>query len=266
MKKRSSILLFVVLFVFCISSVAAAGPTIDRILKNGVLVVGTSSEFPPFTAKTKDGKLMGLDMDLAAAIAISMGVQVRFETMPFEKLIPALDAGKIDIILSCMTMSTERNLKIAFVGPYFISGQALLASKATALSLNSPADINKPDFSIAVEKGTTSEQIAKTIAPKAKITVAKDMDSALNLLYKKKVKAVMTDYALAKVMAFRNQDKGLVATDRFSYEPIGIGVDGKDPLFENLLTNVLGRFQGSGLMVSIIKRWFEDGSWLKQLK
>jgi polar amino acid transport system substrate-binding protein len=265
MKKRSAILLFVILFVFCVSSVATAGATINKILKNKVLVVGTTADYPPFTAKTKDGKVMGLDMDLAGAIAVSMGVQLKVEKMPFDQLIPALEAGKIDMIISCMTMGTDRNLRIAFVGPYFISGQALLTSKESALSLNTPADINNADFSLAVEKGTTSEQIAKTLAPKAKLTVANDMDSALNLLYKKKVKAVMADYPLTKVMAFRNQDKGLIATERFSFEPIGIGIDSKDPLFMNMLTNLIGRFQGNGLLTTIIKRWFEDPSWIKLL-
>ncbi|HYA02284.1 MAG TPA: transporter substrate-binding domain-containing protein, partial [Syntrophobacteria bacterium] len=80
-----------------------SSPGLDRILKKGELVVGTVGSMPPLNMVTKAGKLTGLEIDLARMIAGGMGVKVRFETMPFDQLLPALAAGKVDMILSDMT-------------------------------------------------------------------------------------------------------------------------------------------------------------------
>ena len=120
---------FVTLFIFfplhipnVTSYVSASSiPTLDHIQKKGELVVGTSGDMPPLNMTTKDGEIIGLEADIAKLIADGMGVKLRFEKMPFSKLLEALESGKVDIILSEMTITSKRNLKVAFVGPYFIS-------------------------------------------------------------------------------------------------------------------------------------------------
>jgi polar amino acid transport system substrate-binding protein len=265
MKKAGLVLFSTLLIALYFTSTVTAGPIIDRIQKKGQLVVGTSGDYPPLTAKTRDGKLIGLDMDVAAVIAGAMGVKLKTVDMPFDKLLPALEAGKIDMIISCMTMTPKRNLKVAFVGPYFISGQSLLTTKETALAVTSAADMDKPDFMLAVTKGTTSEMIARRIAPKANIVVAENSDDALKLLLQKKVKGIMADYLICKVMAFRYKEKGLIATEPFSFEPIGIALGQNDPLLVNMLTNYISMLRGNGELTAMTRRWLEDASWMKDL-
>jgi len=125
------LLLALALFSACTHTTATgvsepSAPVPERILRRGELVVDTSGEQPPLTAKTKEGKIIGLDADLATYMANAMGVKPKFEVMPFSELLPALEAGKLDMILSGMTMTPQRNLKVAFVGPYYISGKGLL--------------------------------------------------------------------------------------------------------------------------------------------
>lgn len=69
-------------------------------------------------------------------------------------------------------MTPERNLKVAFVVPYFISGQSILAKHETVAKLNDAETAEKLEFILAVPKGTTSETITKAILPKAQILVA----------------------------------------------------------------------------------------------
>ena len=108
MRKTIFIAALVSLLVLSFVASAPAGDVLDRILKNGELVVGTTGTQPPLNATTKDGKIIGLDADIATLIAGSMGVSVRFETMPFAELLPALHADKVDMILSSMTMTPKR--------------------------------------------------------------------------------------------------------------------------------------------------------------
>lgn len=82
--------------------------------------------------KAKDGSLKGLDIDLSRLIASSMHVKLRIVEMPFDKLISALEKGKIDMILSCMTITPQRNMRVVYVGPYFISGQSIMTTKDVA--------------------------------------------------------------------------------------------------------------------------------------
>ena len=89
--------------------VACAGPIFDDILKKGELVVGMTGDQPPLNAVSKDGDLIGLDADMARSIARSMNLKISFAKMPFAELLPALKSGKIDMIMSGMTMTPERN-------------------------------------------------------------------------------------------------------------------------------------------------------------
>jgi len=131
MKKAILILTLTFVLAFSFVTAAPAGTSLNRILQKGELVVGITGTQPPLNATTKDGKIIGFDADIAAAIAVNMGVKVKFSKMPFSELLPALEAGKVDMVLSSMTMTLSRNLKVAFVGPYYISGKGILTKGKT---------------------------------------------------------------------------------------------------------------------------------------
>ncbi len=265
MMRRICLIIGIIMLLMCVTTVHA-GPVLDRILKKGELVVGTSGDYPPFSAKAKDGRLIGLDVDLARLIAGSMGIKLKIVQIPFKDLLASLQSGKIDMIISAMTMTPPRNLKFAFVGPYFISGQALLTTRETALKAASLNDVNKPDFTLAVPMGTTSETVARNNLSKAKLILSKDMDEALQTLLSGKVKAVLTESAAAAVATFRYDKKGIISTNAMTFEPFGIAIPPDDALLENFLQNLLGGVKGGGELDMMINRWFKDPSWIKELQ
>jgi len=89
---------------------SAPASTLDRVLLVGELRVGMSGDMPPMNMTTKEDKLIGLDADLAAVMANAMGVRLKLEKIPFDELLPALEVGRIDMIISNMTITPERNL------------------------------------------------------------------------------------------------------------------------------------------------------------
>ena len=122
-----------VVLILCVLTMAMVGesfaagdvvsPVIDRILAKKELVVGTAATMPPLNMTTKDGKIIGYEPDLAAIFADAMGVKLTMKPMRFSDLLPALQAGKVDMILSGMTMTPKRNLTVAFCRALFPLGQ-----------------------------------------------------------------------------------------------------------------------------------------------
>jgi polar amino acid transport system substrate-binding protein len=244
----------------------SASPVIDRIVQRGELVVGTAGSMPPLNMTTKKGKIIGLEADLSRYISEAMGVKLRLVPMSFSELLPALEAGKVDLILSGMTMTPKRNLKVAFVGPYFISGKSFLTKTRTLLSVKEASEINNPDTTLAALKGSTSQIFVETAIPKAKLVTTKDYDEAVQMVIQGNVDALVADYPICLVSVFRYPGKELAAlTTPLTYEPVGIAVPANDPLLVNWLENFLNTLAGSGEIKELREDWFEDASWLLKL-
>lgn len=242
-------------------------PVLDRILKKGELVVGTAGSMPPLNMTTKEGEIIGLEAELAGAIAAGMGVKLRLEAMPFSELLGALEAGKIDMILSGMTMTPGRNLKVAFVGPYYISGKAFLTKNKKIASAKHTSEIDSPDNTLVALKGSTSQHFVEGVLPKAKLVSAKDYDEAVKMVLQDKVTALVADYPICVVSVLRYPDKGLASViTPFTYEPIGIALPANDPLLVNWLQNFLNALEDSGQLKQLKDHWLKGGTWLEKLK
>lgn len=266
MRKAKVILALTLALTLVSAFTVQAGPVLDRILKRGELLVGTSGGQPPLTAKTKDGRIIGLDADLAEVMAGAMGVKLKMVDMPFAELLPALEADKVDMVISGMTMTPKRNLKVAFVGPYYISGKGILTKTETVARVQNPDEINAPNFTLVALKNSTSQAFVEKLMPKAKLVTTKTLDEALDQLFKDKADAIVADYPYCAVTAYRYQAKGLTAgSARFTFEPLAIAIPDNDLLLLNWVQNVLLTLQGGGALEALTKRWFENASWIEQL-
>ena len=266
--KRAIVLIVLVLALGLLSAcVGMMGPpVVNRIQQKGELLVGTAGNMPPFNMTTKDGKIIGFELDLAQYLASAMNVKLRIQTMPFAQLIPALEAGKVDMVMSSMTMLTERNMKVAFVGPYFISGKSLLTKTRTFLSVEDPSEINRPAMTLVALEGSTSQLFVEELIPKATLIRAKDYDEAVQMVLQGKAQAMVADYPICVISVFRYPDAELATLlTPLTYEPIGIALPANDSLLINLVENFLEAFEGSGELDELRERWFEDGSWLRKL-
>jgi polar amino acid transport system substrate-binding protein len=256
-------LFLVVSLLFAVN--ALAGSTLERIAKKGELAVGTSGTQPPMSAVNKKGELMGMDVDISRAIADAMGVKLKFVQMPFAELLPALEAGKVDMILSGMTMTPERNKKVAFVGPYVVTGKGILAIEKRFTELKEAKGLDAPEVKVGALKDSTSQKFAETSMSKAKLTVFGSYDEAIDLLLKNKIDVIVADYQFCALTAYRNQKKGLIAgQSALTFEPLGIAMP-EDTLLINWVQNFLNQFQGTGELKKVSEKWLNPGSWIDDL-
>ena len=265
MKKNGFILSLAFLLTLAFAVAGTAGTVMDRIQKKGELVVGITGNQPPLNATTRDGKIIGLDADIATMIAKNMKVKIKFTPMPFAKLLPALEAGQVDMVISGMTVTPERNLKVAYVGPYYISGKGVLTKGENIASLQDSSGLNKPEFKVAALKNSTSQMFVEKVIPNATLVTTKSYKKAIDLLFQNKIDALIADYPFCAFSAFRYRDKGLIAGEaRLTFEPLGIAMP-EDTLLINWIQNFMGMLEGSGKLKGLTKRWFQDGSWIKEL-
>ena len=186
----------------------AAGHVIDRIKTNGEIILGTPGDFPPFSVTSEQGDLIGVDISLARELAKSMNVNLRIVRLPFHELIPNLESGKVDMIMSGLSITPRRNMEIAFVGPYGNSGQAFLGRNEIVESLDEPLDLNREGLRIAVLQDTTAELTVRAVLPKAEATFTRSLDQALIKLLNNEIDGIISDYPFCKVSEFRYKDRG----------------------------------------------------------
>jgi polar amino acid transport system substrate-binding protein len=185
--------------------------------------------------------------------------------MPFAELLPALEAGKVDVILSGMTITPARNRKVAFVGPYFVSGKGLLARAERYEALKSAEGLNAPGVTVVALKDSTSQQFAETLMPKARLVPTASYDEAIDLILAGKADVLVADFPFCALTAYRNQDKKLAAGQSpLTYEPLGIGM-AEDALLINWTQNFLNALQGTGTLSKMHQKWFNGGSWIDEL-
>ncbi len=274
MMRKLKILVFFALLALLATGCATTGTTggkgasanLERIQQQGELVVGVTGNMPPMNMKEKSGKITGLDVDLARIMASAMGVDLRLEAMPFSDLLPALQAGNVDAVISNMTMTPERNLKAAFVGPYFESGKCVLSKIETLARAKEVDTLNQANVKLTALRGSTSQVFVEELAPKAQFTPATDYDEAVNLVLNDQVHAMIADYPICVVSVLRHKDAGLVSVvTTLIYEPIGIALPPGDVQFINWTENFLHRMEETNQLEVLRRRWFERDDWMNRL-
>lgn len=264
MKNRnlSSVLIIGILSIFsCLPAVSQK--VLATIVKNGEIRIGTTGTQPPYSMKSKTGELMGYEIDLAKALAANMGVKVNLVEMPFSQLMDALKSGKIDAIMSGMTITPERNLSALFAGPYNISGKSILTKSSKVAAFNADSGASGKKYKIVCLKGSTSEEFVKTVMSKSELITVSNYNDGVNMIINDQADAMVADRPICVLSIMRYPGKDLVTTDQpLTIEPIGMAIPSSDPQFLNLVTNYISTLQVSGTLQALDKKWFKDGSWM----
>ena len=253
----------VVLFILPVMVFAQDNTILNNILKNGVLRVGTSGSQPPFTVKSRDGALIGYEIELSNILANAMGVKVKYIEKPFSQLLPTLEKGDIDIIMSGMTITPARNVKVAFSRPYIVSGKSILAKAKRMSTLDEMDEVNRPNITVVALEGTTSQRFVENRASDVKLVTTLDYDEAVKMVLEDKVDLMIADYPICILSIMRYPNAGLATLDEpLTIEPIGIALPPKEFLMHNMIDNYLRALDMVGVLNDLDQRWFEDGSWI----
>ena len=238
--------------------------TLEQILQRGQLRVGFESGYMPFEMTDKKGKFVGFDIDVAKEMAKAMGVKFVPNNTAWDGIIPSLVTGKFDIIMSGMTITQERNLKVNFADPYIIVGQSILIAKKHEGVIKSYRDLNNPKYTITSKLGTTGEQAVKRMIPKGKYKSFETEPEAALEVVNGKADAFVYDLPYCVVFMAQQGAGKLVFLDKpFTYEPLAWAVNKGDPDFLNWLNNFLAQIKNDGRYSRIYNKWIKSTGWIK---
>jgi polar amino acid transport system substrate-binding protein len=238
-------------------------PVLDRIQKSGELRVGMTGDYPPLSVVDRNDRTIGLEPDLAAALATTLGVKLVIVSKAFVDLIPALENGDVDVVMAGMTMTPERNMRVAFAGPYFLSGKAVLTRSETLARAKGPGSLDAESVKLVTLEGTTSEGYVQNAMPHATLITTRTYEEAVTMVIGGAADAMIADYPICVVAVLRNPGAGLsTVISPFTFEPIGMALPADDMLFVNLVNNYLKSLEGTGLLDQLREKWFADPSWL----
>ena len=215
------------------------------------LVVATEPAFPPFEYQGEGGKLIGFDIELMNAIGEQAGLTIRYESLPFDGIIPALQAETVDAAISAMTIKQERLETVDFSRPYFKAGLAIAINETS--DITSLADLEGKK--IAVQIGTTGANKAAEI-PGAKISIFDSAPLALQELAIGNADAVINDApATLEAIAKGNIPGVKVVGELLTEEFYGIALP-KDSENLAIINGALAALIEDGSYAEIYQKWF----------
>ena len=154
MKKTMKLAALVLSLIVAVTAFVGCGKgySLEAVQKKGVLTVATSPDFPPFESLDGD-RIVGIEVDILEKIAETLGVEIKFEQMDFDSVLPGVQAGKFDVGMSGITVTAEREKNADFTDPYFMAAQAIVVMEDSDITCK--ADLEGK--SVSVQTGTTAE-------------------------------------------------------------------------------------------------------------
>ncbi len=215
----------------------------------GVLVMATNAEFPPYEFHD-GGEIVGIDVEIAAAIAAEMGMDFEVEDIAFDSIIPEVQSGKADFGAAGMTVTEDRKQSVDFSDSYATATQVIIIKEDNA-DIVSPDDLEGK--TIGVQLGTTGDIYASDIAD-ATIEQYNKGFEAVQALTQNKIDAVIIDGEPAKVFVAENEGLKII-DEAFTTEEYAICVKkGNTELLEGI-NAAIASLKESGELQKIVDKY-----------
>lgn len=223
-----------------------------RVFGQSTLTVAVEPVYPPFEFTNDAGEIQGFDIDIIRAIGKSAGFGVKFQTITFAGIIPALQAGTIDAAVGAITITSQRSQVVDFSRPYFKAGLGI-ATRTETQTVNTIDDLKGKR--VAVQIGTTGALEAQKI-PNAQVRTFNAAVLALQELSNGNVDAVVHD---APILQYALKTGGLknlrVSNQLLTSEYLGIPTPKGSPNLSKI-NQGLGTILDNGTYAQIYRKYF----------
>jgi ABC-type amino acid transport substrate-binding protein len=252
---RVARLIVTTLLFLCACSGPRSNP-LKRIQATGTLRVALDPSFPPFEFVDGTGQAVGLDVDLAQAIAARLGVEAHFVTTGYDALYDALTVGRADVIISALYPDPDRMQTFAFSPSYFDTGEVLVVREDSPIT-------GVPDLAgkqVALVFGTEAHMVAlqweKTMTTPPILLTGDTPETITSVLAAGIVDAVILDNVTAQ-MALIDTPGLRVLTPPVTDEPYTVAARKEDAKLIEAISTILEEMQANGELDALIRRWMQ---------
>jgi cyclohexadienyl dehydratase len=186
-------LLMSVAAALALAGPAVAGEALDAIRARGVLRVGTTGDYKPFTFRRADGSYYGADIEMAKRLADRLGVKLELVPTVWAKLADDFKARKFDVAMGGVTILPARTQLGDFSAVTYVDGKRPVARCADKDRFTSIGAIDRPDVRVVVNPGASNEQFARERFPHAKLTVHNDNATVFDEIVADREDVMVTD-------------------------------------------------------------------------
>jgi polar amino acid transport system substrate-binding protein len=237
-----------------------SGDPLEPIRRRGALVIATEAEFRPFEYVEPDGEVVGFDIDLARAIAADLGVRLEVRNVKFDSIISELKQGFADLIVSGMTVTPERAQSVRFSEPYFFTVTALLLNKEKAGQIAAVAELDDPARTVAVKEGTTGEQAAAKVVPRARKVSHKTENGAALDVAEGRADAFLYDLHSVEQHHAQHPERTVLLRTPVTVEAYAIAARPEDGALVERVNAVLAAMRRDGRLAALMARHGPSGS------
>jgi len=214
------------------------------------LVMATNAEFPPYEYYNENNEIVGIDVEIAQAIAKKLGKKLEIEDMPFDSILAAVQSGKADIGVAGMTVTPDRLESVDFSDTYVKASQVIIVRKDNT-EIKTPDDL--VGKTIGVQLGTTGDIFAEEIDD-VKLERYNKGFEAVQALQQGKIDAVIIDDQPAAVFASQNDDI-MVIDEPFTDEEYAIAVIKGNTALLNKINEAIKELKESGELQRIFEKY-----------
>ena len=219
---------------------------------DGVLTMGTNAAFPPYEYKDGD-QVVGIDADIAQALADKLGLKLEIQDMDFSSLITAIQAGKVDISLAGMTVTEERKQNVDFTDSYATGVQVIIVKDGSDIT---SVDDLANDKIIGVQEGTTGHLYCSDDYGEDHVIAYTNGATAVQALLQDKVDCVVIDQQPAE--EFVEANDGLKILDpEYVVENYAAAVSKDNPALTAALNKALQELKDDGTIQSILDKYIK---------
>lgn len=238
------------------ASASSAAASDIKLIADGKLTIATSPDYPPFE-NLENGEYVGLDIEIAKAVAKELGLEPEFKTLQFDAIIPAIAAGgQADIGISGFSVDPERAKEIDFTNSYYIDDQAIAVMNDSAITdANADEELNKEGVIIAVQSGTTGEAYVQENYPKATAQAYGNSTDAFAAMQSGQANAVCTNKAVVEAMLADAYKDAKVVKSIATGEEYAIVVSKDNAALTAAINDALAKLSSDGTIEKLVNQF-----------
>ena len=233
-----------------------ADSTLDAVMKTGVLRACTPGDYKPFSFLKPDGSYEGIDIDLANSLATAIGAKLELVKTSWANLVPDFAAGKCDIAIGGISVTTERQKRVFFSSAYMVNGKTPIVRCDDVKKFQTVADIDKAGVRVVANPGGSNERFAKANFKTATLTIHPENLTIFDEILAKRADVFVTE--AAEALTQQKLKPGLCAVNPdkpLQYGEMAYMLPRNDAVMKSFVDQWLHLSRASGEYQKTVDKW-----------